>query len=59
MRDVDPASLENLPYGIDGSHYRWVDLDGEGLSGILTEQGGSWFYKANLSPANQQTIDGK
>ena len=35
-------------------NYRWVDLDGEGLSGILTEQGGSWFYKANLSPANVQ-----
>ena len=28
--------------------YQWVDLDGEGLSGILTEQGGTWFYKRNL-----------
>ena len=45
VRDVDPESLENLPYGLDGTHYRWVDLDGEGLSGILTEQAGSWFYK--------------
>src|SRR5262249_32772992 len=35
---------------LDGSHYQWVDLDGEGLSGILTEQAGSWFYKRNLSP---------
>ena len=51
-------SLSNLPYGLDGAHYRWVDLDGEGLSGILTEQGESWFYKANLSPANQVTNDG-
>src|ERR1035437_5279627 len=58
VRDVDPESLENLPYGLDDSHYRWVDLDGEGLPGILTEQAGSWFYKANLSPVNQQTIDG-
>ncbi len=59
VRDVDAGSLQNLPYGIDGSHYRWVDLDGEGLHrGILTEQGGSWFYKANLSPVNQQTIQG-
>src|ERR1035437_1352098 len=47
VRDVDPESLENLPYGLDDSHYRWVDLDGEGLPGILTEQAGSWFYKAN------------
>jgi RHS repeat-associated protein len=59
VRDVDPESLKNLPYGIDGFQYRWADLDGEGLSGILSEQGRSWFYKPNLSPTNQQTIDGK
>ena len=58
VREVDRQSLENLPYGLDGSKYRWVDLDGEGVPGILTEQGASWFYKANLSPFNQQTISG-
>src|SRR5258708_30968731 len=58
VRDVDPASLENLPYGLDGNQYKWVDLDGEGVSGILTEQGGSWFYKPNFSPANVQTQNG-
>ena len=58
VREIDPDSLINVPYGLDGHHYRWVDLDGEGLSGILTEQAGNWFYKANLSPLNQQTIDG-
>ncbi|MGI8837080.1 MAG: SpvB/TcaC N-terminal domain-containing protein [Pyrinomonadaceae bacterium] len=46
---VDQASVENLPGGIDGSHYQWVDLDGEGLPGILTEQAGAWFYKRNVS----------
>jgi RHS repeat-associated protein len=56
VREVDPESLENLPYGLDGSHYRWVDLNGEGISGILTEQAGSWFYKANLSPANRRPL---
>jgi RHS repeat-associated protein len=59
VREVDSESLKNLPYGLDGAKYRWVDLDGEGLSGILTEQGGSWFYKPNLSPANQQLSDGE
>jgi RHS repeat-associated protein len=57
VREIDSESLQNLPYGLDASHYRWADLDGEGLSGILTEQGGAWFYKANLSAANEQTID--
>jgi RHS repeat-associated protein len=46
--EVDEARLENLPGGVDGSYYRWVDLDGEGLSGILTEQAGAWFYKPSL-----------
>lgn len=47
-RTLDADSFENLPTGIDGEAYRWVDLDGEGVSGILTEQGSSWFYKPNL-----------
>ena len=59
VRGIDADSLENLPYGIDGSRYRWADLDGEGVSGVLTEQGGNWFYKPNLSPANQQEVDGE
>src|SRR5262249_1719455 len=55
IHEVDRDSLENLPYGLDGAHYQWVDLDGEGLSGILTEQGGALIYKRNLSPANKVT----
>jgi RHS repeat-associated protein len=54
VEDVDPASLENLPIGLDGGSYRWVDLHGEGLPGILTEQAGAWFYKRNLSPVSQR-----
>jgi RHS repeat-associated protein len=48
IHEVDPISLQNLPYGLDGGHYQWVDLDGEGISGILTEQAESWFYKPNI-----------
>ena len=59
MREVEAASLENLPQGLDGTRYQWVDLDGEGLSGILTEQGGGWFYKRNLSPINTVQNNGK
>src|SRR5262249_16930520 len=46
--DVDAQSLENLPSGVDGVAYRWVDLDSEGLTGILTEQATAWRYKRNL-----------
>ncbi|MGH8555883.1 MAG: SpvB/TcaC N-terminal domain-containing protein [Methylococcales bacterium] len=52
VREVDADSLENLPYGLDGAQYQWIDLDGEGVSGILTEQAGAWYYKRNLSPIN-------
>ncbi len=38
---------EDLPHGIDFSRAQWVDLDGEGLSGLLTEAGGGWWYKRN------------
>jgi RHS repeat-associated protein len=48
IEEIDSKSLENLPYGIDGARYQLVDLDGEGVSGILTEQGNAWFYKPNL-----------
>ena len=55
IHEVDPESLENLPYGLDNGPYQWVDLDGEGLSGVLTEQAEGWFYKRNLSPVNGNT----
>jgi RHS repeat-associated protein len=54
VHEIDAESLENLPYGLDGSIYQWVDLDGEGISGILTEQAEGWFYKRNLSPASRE-----
>jgi RHS repeat-associated protein len=48
VRELDGDSLDNLPVGLDGTTYQWVDLDGEGVSGILTEQADAWFYKPNL-----------
>ncbi len=55
IRELDAESYENLPSGIDGSRYQWVDLEGVGLSGVLTEQAGCWFYKRNLGPINLVT----
>ena len=58
IREVDAESLENLPVGLDGASYQWMDLDGEGTSGILTEQAGGWYYKRNLSANNLVREDG-
>jgi RHS repeat-associated protein len=49
LRFVDADAMENLPYGVDGGRYQWLDLDSEGSPGILTEQGAGWFYKRNVS----------
>ncbi len=57
VHEIDAASLENLPAGLSGSLYQWVDLDGEGISGILAEQGGSWYYKANLGDARFAPVE--
>jgi RHS repeat-associated protein len=51
VRELDAAALDGLPAGVDGARYQWVDLDGEGVPGVVTEQDGGWFYKRNLSPA--------
>ena len=49
---MDPGSQANLPEGLNGSSFQWADLDGEGLSGILSPADGAWYYKRNLSAAN-------
>ena len=55
MVELDVESLENLPVGLDGSNYQWIDLDGEGVSGILTEQANGWYYKSNLGQVYTDT----
>ena len=57
VQEVDAASLENLPIGVDGTAYQWTDLHGEGIPGILTEQAGAWFYKRNISPISKRPVE--
>ncbi|MBX9449845.1 MAG: VCBS repeat-containing protein [Taibaiella sp.] len=47
IRKVAPEELDGIPQGLTGP-YQWIDFEGEGISGILTEQGDSWFYNPNL-----------
>src|SRR5580704_8018769 len=44
---LDPVSTADLPAGLTGA-YQWVDLDGEGISGVLTQQGEGLYYKQNM-----------
>jgi RHS repeat-associated protein len=44
---LDEDSAES-PVAVNNRQYLWVDLFSEGISGVLTEQAGGWFYKSNL-----------
>ena len=52
IQDVDSAYLENIPFGVDGASYQWLDLYSEGLPGVFTEQAGGWFFARNSSASN-------
>jgi RHS repeat-associated protein len=49
--EIDAESLENLPIGLANDSYQWVDLLRTGISGILTDQGDTWYFKENLGSA--------
>jgi RHS repeat-associated protein len=44
---LPPESLEGLEGGVDGAAKQWVDLDGEGIPGVLIDSDRAWFYKSN------------
>ena len=48
VRAIEPGALDGIPGGVDGASARWVDLDGEGISGVLLASDHGWYYKANL-----------
>jgi len=51
VETADADVLATLPAGVDGRSWRWCDLDGEGLQGILTEDDAAWYYRRNISAA--------
>lgn len=42
------SATDNIPSGLDGAVYQWMDVKNEGLPGILCRQSGSWYFKENL-----------
>src|SRR5580704_2491229 len=51
VKFISREDVENVPVGLDQTQYRWIDLDSEGISGILAEQPEAWYYKRNLGQA--------
>lgn len=48
LQSIDASHLDGLPVGTQGSGYQWIDIEGGGLPGVLSEQFGAWFYASNL-----------
>ena len=61
VETLDAASLEGIEAGVAGVG-PWIDLDGEGLPGVLIASEGAWTYKRNLGggrfdpPRRQRTL---
>ncbi|HEX4934912.1 MAG TPA: SpvB/TcaC N-terminal domain-containing protein, partial [Gemmatimonadaceae bacterium] len=47
VRIVTREALAGLPAGLADPKQHWVDLDGEGIAGALSVDGG-WYYSRNL-----------
>ncbi len=52
LHSLSGAAAANITGAIDGTAQRWIDLEGEGLRGILTKDAGAWWYQANVSAWN-------
>lgn len=47
---LDGDGAHGLAAGTDGDAVRWVDLDGEGLTGALSALPGGWMYRRSAGP---------
>ncbi|WP_335990359.1 SpvB/TcaC N-terminal domain-containing protein [Glycomyces sp. MUSA5-2] len=48
--EVRDVRAEHLPAGLDPVDYTWVDLDGDGVAGVLASRAGAWYYLRNHTP---------
>lgn len=47
LKQIPRQAALALPEGVDGSRYEWVDLDGEGIQGVLSRREDAWWYAPN------------
>ncbi|NMH88794.1 SpvB/TcaC N-terminal domain-containing protein [Flavivirga algicola] len=52
IKTISDDTMIHTPTDSEYRKYQFVDLYSEGLSGILTEQANSWYYKRNLGGGN-------
>jgi RHS repeat-associated protein len=56
VRELSAAAAGNQLRGVPG-HRQWLDLDGEGLPGLLAIRAGGWQYERNVSSDGIARLD--
>ena len=46
IKTLSPQSSVHAPVGLS-ANYHWIDLHGEGIAGLFTEEANAWYYKRN------------
>lgn len=47
LKQIPHGDAPSFPEGVDGARFEWVDLDGEGIQGVLSRRNDSWWYAPN------------
>ncbi|MGO7121514.1 SpvB/TcaC N-terminal domain-containing protein [Rhizobium johnstonii] len=47
LKQISHYDAPAFPEGVDGSRYEWIDLDGEGIQGVLSRHEDAWWYAPN------------
>lgn len=52
LQTMKPIAFQTLPIAQPEAAFRWIDLHGEGLQGILLQLNGAWYYERNFNALN-------
>ncbi len=55
FKEISGDKLQNLPFGVDGQQYQWIDLYSEGISGIMSMNNQAWYFMPNYG--DKQFLD--
>ena len=48
IQRASASTIENFPAGFQPDRHEWVDLDAEGVPGLLERVPAAWYYRRNL-----------
>nr|RBQ97282.1 hypothetical protein FVER53263_20148 [Fusarium verticillioides] len=57
LKSAMPRDLKGLLGDLPESKTQWLDLDGEGMPGLLVRRNGGWYYQKNWMPLQSDEVD--